>query len=99
MDQLDEEGRISARDAAAARVLAGGADREVHEVHDELRAFRRAATSNFNAMREDLTDIRHRVDQGFLAVRATLDAAAAGQQHISDILDVLIAREEGRGQG
>jgi hypothetical protein len=31
-------------------------------------------------MREDLTDLRTQVDDGFSAMRGRLDAAAAGQQ-------------------
>lgn len=96
-------------------------------VRGELRDFRRAVTSNFNAMREDLNDFRRdvddrfdkvdqrfdeiygkfgevdgkfeMVDRGFAEVRGRLDAAAAGQQLIVDMLNVLIAREGEGGQG
>jgi isocitrate lyase len=50
----DEVGRlkdgviVSRADAAAARVLAGGADRDVSDVRTELRAYRQA----LNALRE-----------------------------------------------
>ncbi len=53
---LAERVRASEQDAAAARVLAGAADRDVSEFRDELRDFRRATVSSFNAMREDFTD-------------------------------------------
>jgi sirohydrochlorin ferrochelatase len=52
--ELDRRVRSSAQDAAAARVLAGGADRDVAEIRD----FRQATTSSFNAMRADFTDLR-----------------------------------------
>src|ERR1700737_2236515 len=56
--ELSERVRGSEQDAAAARVLAGGADRDVSEIRSEIRDFRQATTSSFNAMREDLTDLR-----------------------------------------
>jgi hypothetical protein len=120
-------GRVqrTAHDAAAARVLAGGADRDVEEVRGEIRDFRQATTSSFNALREDMVDLRTRVgsletrvdngfakidrrfaemdrnfaqvdrnfaqvDNNFLTVRGRLDAAAAGQQHIVDLLTTMM---------
>ena len=56
--ELTEQVRHSAQDARAARVLAGGADRDVTEIRTEIRDFRQATTSSFNAMREDFTDLR-----------------------------------------
>ena len=56
--ELDRRVRSSAQDAAAARVLAGGADRDVAEIRGEIRDFRPATTSSFNAMRADFTDLR-----------------------------------------
>lgn len=70
----DLAGRVrhTEQDAAAARVLAGGADREVGEIRGEIRDFRQATTSSFNAMRadltdlrQDLTDLRQQMDAGF----------------------------------
>jgi hypothetical protein len=93
--------RASERDAAAARVLAGGADREVGEVRDELRDFRRATTASFNALREELVDRLaridkqfERVDMGFADMRGKFDASAAGQEHIVQLLQTLIDRGE-----
>ncbi|MGB2919671.1 MAG: hypothetical protein WBC15_05560, partial [Mycobacterium sp.] len=43
---------------AAARVLAGAADRDVGEIRGEIRDFRRATTASFNAMRQDFVDLR-----------------------------------------
>jgi hypothetical protein len=95
-DDLEE--RVSAlddqvRDAAAARVLAGAADRDVTEFHTELRDFRQATTASFNAMREDFVDLREHVDRGFTEVRGKLDAAAGGQQRIADLIQTLIDQE------
>src|SRR5688500_16147043 len=74
--------RAGAQDAAAARVLAGGADRDVAEIRAEIREFREQNTRVLNAMREDFTnlrgdftDLRSHVDAGFMEMRGKLDAA------------------------
>jgi outer membrane murein-binding lipoprotein Lpp len=56
--ELTGQVRHTAQDAAAARVLAGGADRDVTEIRAEIRDFRQATTASFNAMRADVTDLR-----------------------------------------
>lgn len=108
---LDERVRHSEHDAAAARVLAGGADRDVAEIRREIRDFRDQNTRVLNAMRDDLVDLRSHVDRGFARVdekfavvdrgfaemRGRLDAAAAGQQQIADMLTALIARDDDQG--
>lgn len=90
LQELAGRVRASEQDAAAARVLAGGADRDVAQIRDEIRDFRRATTGSFNAMREDLGDLRTKVDNGFTEMRGKFDAAAAGQQQIADLLNTLI---------
>ena len=50
--------QMSQQDAAAARVLAGAADRDVSEFRAEIRDFRNATTASFNAMRQDFVDLR-----------------------------------------
>jgi chromosome segregation ATPase len=99
---LSQRVRATEHDAAAARVLAGGADRDVTEVRTEMRAFRQATTASFNAMREDLRSLREHVDNrfaevnnGFAEVRGRLDGQAAGQQRIVDMLTALIERDGG----
>jgi hypothetical protein len=102
----DLSGRVQAneQDAAAARVLAGAADRDVGALGGELRDFRAdtaanftalraSTTASFNALREDFVDLRSHMDQGFAKVdrgftelRGKLDATAAGQQQIVDLL-------------
>ena len=97
--QLADRVRHSEQDAAAARVLAGGADRDVAEIRGEIRDFRQATTSSFNATREDLNDLRSQMQQGFsetqqgfTEMRGKLDATAAGQQQIVNLLNTLIAQ-------
>lgn len=103
VSELDERVRRSGQDAAAARVLAGGADRDVTEMRAEIRGFREQNTRMLNTMREDLTDLRSRVDAGlaetqtgFTEMRGRLDAAAAGQQEIVSLLNTLIGQGEDR---
>ena len=109
--ELAERVRHSEQDAAAARVLAGGADRDVAEVRGEIREFREQNTRVLNAMREDLTDLRQRVeigfarvesdfarvDNGFAEMRGKLDGAAAGQQQIVNLLTTLIGPQDDQG--
>ncbi len=101
--ELAERVRHSEQDAAAARVLAGGADRDVEQIRGEIRDFRQATASSFNAMREDLTDLRIRVndgfaqvDRGFAEMRGRLDATAAGLDQIAGLLNTLIGQQDDR---
>ena len=96
---LTQRVRRSEHDAAAAHVLAGGADRDVAEIRSEIRDFREQNTRVLNAMREDLTDLRHNMtdlrqqtDNGFIEMRGKLDATVAGQQQIMDLLTTLVDR-------
>lgn len=96
VDELAGQLQQTKQDAVAARVLAGGADRDVDQVRGEIRDFRQATVASFNAMREDLVDLRVRVDdgfarvgEGFFEVRGRLDATAAGIAHIADLLNAM----------
>jgi hypothetical protein len=88
----DLAGRVTAneQDAAAARVLAGAADRDVSAFRRELRDFRQATTASFNALRQDFVDLREHVDRGFTEMRGKFDATAAGQQQIVRLLQTII---------
>jgi hypothetical protein len=105
MRELADRVRASEQDAAAARVLAGAADRDVTEFMGELRDFRRATVGSFNALREEMNErFAHveqrfarveerfsRVDDSFIEMRGKLDGAAAGQQRIVELIERLIA--------
>ena len=91
---LENDVRLVRQDAAAARVLAGGADRDVTEIRTEIRDLRQATAASFNAMREDLTDLQRKVDDGFTEIRGRLDATAAGQQQIVTLLNTLIGQQD-----
>jgi hypothetical protein len=62
------------------------------DMRGEVREFREQNTRVLNAMREDLTDLRSRVDDGFAEMRGKLDGTAAGLQQITDLLTTLIAQ-------
>lgn len=87
--------RATQQDAAAARVLAGAADRDVTAFHSELRDFRQATVASFDALRADFVDLRTGAEQGFTEMRGKFDAAAAGQQQIVGLIETLIA-DQGR---
>ena len=109
----DLTGRVQAsgQDAAAARVLAGAADRDVSEFRGEIREFRRATTGSFNALRQDFVDLRqdfvdlrqdfaglrNHVDNGFTEIRGKFDVMAAGQQQIVGLLQTIITDQGHNG--
>lgn len=102
-DQSDILRRLQAveQDAAAVRVLAGSADRDVTEIRAEIRSFRSATTASFNALRQDFVDLRSHVDQrfgqvdrGFVEMRGKLDSATAGQQRIVELIESLIDQQD-----
>lgn len=71
---------------------------DVSEIRSEIRDFRQATTASFNV----LNDLRatvdtefERVDRGFTEIRGKLDASAAGQQQIVNLLNTLIAQDRG----
>jgi len=90
VEDINRRLRSAEQDAAAARVLAGAADRDVTEIRTEIRDFRNATTASFNALREDFGDLRTHVDRGFTEMGGKLDATASGQQHIADLIQRLI---------
>ena len=101
-DLSDIKRRLQAaeQDAAAARILAGAADRDVTEIRAEIRDFRNATTASFNALRQDFVDLRDhvdlrfdRVDGGFVEMRGRLDATVAGQQRIVELIESLIDQQ------
>lgn len=97
MRDLSARVRASEHDAAAARVLAGGADRDVNEIRAEIRDFRQATVSSFNAVREDLHDVRQRfdaVDQRLDGVDQRFDAVDRGFIEMRGKLDAAAAGQE-----
>ena len=75
--RLREQVAITSSDAAAARVLAAGADRDVSEVRAELRAH----TQGLNALRETQLELREtQLEQGRELIGLRRDLTAQGQQ-------------------
>ena len=108
---LERRVQTSEQDAAAARVLAGGADRDVGEIRAEIREFGELNTRLHNATRADIanmrveirglqtghtdlraevSDLRDQMSTGFIEMRGRLDATAAGQQRIVELLGEII---------
>src|SRR3954453_448241 len=73
MDELRARPRQVEQDAAAVRILAGGADRDVGELGREFREFRDQNNRMLNAMRADLTDLRDETRRGFASISARFE--------------------------
>jgi predicted nucleic acid-binding Zn-ribbon protein len=95
--ELDGRVRASEQDAVAARVLAGAADRDVTEIQGELRDFRRATVASFNALREDVTDLRTDMNERFSRVDQEFVRLGDGQQHIVELIEGLIGDQGNNG--
>ncbi|HEY6423584.1 MAG TPA: hypothetical protein VIY28_10145 [Pseudonocardiaceae bacterium] len=94
--RLREKAAITGNDAAGARVLAAGADRDVSEVRAELRAH----TQGLNALREtqveqggaitglrrDLDGLRREVREGFTEMRDGFGTVATGMAQLTALL-------------
>ena len=101
LDDIRRRLRAVEQDAAATRVLAGAADRDISEIRSEITDFRRATAASFNALRadflglrEDFSDLRDDVGRGFAEMRGKLDAAAMGQQRIVDLIESVIDQQD-----
>ncbi|MGQ0719516.1 MAG: hypothetical protein ACT4NP_19820 [Pseudonocardiales bacterium] len=80
-------------DAAAARVLAAGADHDVSEVRAELRAhlqalnaLRETQLDQAREMREGFAEIRAEMHEGFAETREGFAKQATGMAHITALL-------------
>jgi hypothetical protein len=100
--RLEGEVVRARQDAAAARVLAGGADRDVAAMHTELRAH----TRSLNALRETQVDhgvrlarVEAEVREGFARVdtemREGFSVLAVGQAQITALLTAQLGDSDG----
>ena len=78
------------------------------DLSSEIRDFRNTTTASFNALRQDFVDLRdhvdrrfeqvdrgfEQVDRGFTEMRGKLDATAAGQQRIVELIESLIDQRD-----
>lgn len=106
---LADRVRVTAQDAAAARVLAGGADRDVTDLAVKVDANRKAINALGEQTAARFDQLEQKVDNGFAQVdrnfaqvdrnfaeiRGRLDATAAGQQQIVDLLTRLLGQQDG----
>ena len=72
MDELRARLRRAEKDAAAARILAGGADRDVGEIRTELREFRSEMRSEFVDVRAGMRGFRDQNNRVLSAMREDL---------------------------
>ncbi|MFN8100178.1 MAG: hypothetical protein U0Q20_01010 [Mycobacterium sp.] len=70
---------------------------DVSEFRAQVRDFRQAMAAQFYAMHQEFVQTRaqfdqgfEKVDRGFTEMRGRLDATAAGQQQIVDLLQTII---------
>ena len=90
----------AAADAAAARHLAAARDRDLAEVTLKVDANRAAinalgvqTAARFDRLEQRFDRFERRVENGFTEIRGRLDAAAAGQQQIVELLTTVIERD------
>ncbi|NUP27900.1 MAG: hypothetical protein HOQ44_14615, partial [Nocardia sp.] len=104
--ELKQRVRRTERDAAAARVLAGGADRDVSEIRAEIREFREQNLRLHNATREDITGIRGDISgihgdisgiQGDITgIRSTVGELNGRMDHMESRIDTLTLEMRGK---
>jgi hypothetical protein len=101
IEELADRVRRTEQDAAAARVLAGGADRDVADLGAKVDANRKAinalgvqTAARFDRLEQRMDSLEHQMNSGFTEMRGKLDATAAGQQQIVNLLDILIAQQQ-----
>lgn len=88
--RIREQTTLTATDAAATRVLAAGADRDVAEVRAELRAH----TQALNALRETQLEQGHAIAEQGQTMTAGFATLSTGMTEIHNLLEH-IARQDG----
>jgi hypothetical protein len=83
-------------DAAAARHLAAAHDRDVADLGVKVDANRKAINALGVQTAARFDRLENEVRTGFAEIRGRLDLAAAGQQHIVDLLTRYLPEESGR---
>jgi hypothetical protein len=85
------------KDAAAARILAGGADRDVSELRAALNGHTRVLNAIGETQREHgvrLDNLEHKVDDGFAEMREGFSKLNLGQAQITALLNVALNRPD-----
>ena len=87
---LEARMEVVAADAEAARHLAAARDRDLADLGVKVDANRTVINALGQQLNARIDDGFARMDQGFTTIRGQLDATAAGQQTIVDMLSRLI---------
>lgn len=87
---LEARMEVVAADAEAARHLAAARDRDLADLGVKVDANRTVINALGQQLNARVDDGFARMDQGFATIRSQLDATAAGQQTIVDMLTRLI---------
>jgi hypothetical protein len=92
------EARIEevAADAAVARHLAAARDRDLADLGVKADANRSAISALGEQTAARFTRLEQEVHGGFAEMRGKLDQAAAGQQQIVELLNILIDQQGGQ---
>jgi hypothetical protein len=84
-----------AAEAAAARHLAAARDRDLADIGIKVDANRSAINALGEQTAARFTRLEEQMNSGFLEIRGKLDATAAGQAQIAELLTRLITQQDG----
>jgi len=87
MDELRARLRRVEEDAAAARILAGGADRDVGEIRTELREFRAETRAEFADVRSEMRTFRDQNNRVLSAMREDVTDLRADLNDVREHMD------------
>lgn len=95
--RLEYEVAEARKDTAAARILAGGADRDVSELRATLNGHTRVLNAIGETQREHgvrLNHLERKVDDGFTEMRDGFTKLNLGQAQITALLNVALNRPD-----
>jgi hypothetical protein len=85
----DHEARITSLEADVS-----GLRTEFRDFREHNARLHNATRQDIRDLRQDMTDLRSRVDDGFIEMRGKFDATAAAMQQIVGMLTTLIDRDD-----
>ncbi len=101
VDSVATEAAPARQDAIAARHLAAAHDRDLADLGVKVDANRRAinalgvqTAARFDQVDRRFEQLENAMRAGFTEMRGKLDQAAAGQQHIVELLDTLLRDDQ-----
>jgi hypothetical protein len=90
VEEVAAEASAARQDAAAARHLAAAQDRDVADLGVKVDANRKAINALGVQTAARFDRLENEMRAGFAEIRGRLDHAAAGQQHIVELLTTLL---------